>query len=158
MPEPSTRNKDSETKKPSASSFSHPASEGSFASRDKSLHRYVVLWYHMTEAEPYKPSDAVAVSPKPPQPSSPLGARGGTSERKSFRSGYEREKYRRQKLIAEIDGLTLENAQLRQDLSDLETMFDELKRLNAELAADLKQARQRSSAPCAPSLMGARHG
>jgi septal ring factor EnvC (AmiA/AmiB activator) len=81
---------------------------------------------------------------------------GGNPERKKFRSGYQREKFRRQKLYAELDDLRLENARLQQDLSDLETMFDELKRLNAELAADLKQARQRVPVPSFAGLMGHR--
>lgn len=54
--------------------------------------------------------DAIAVSPEPERVvATPSAIRSGTPERKSFRSGYAREKFRRQRLLAEIDDLRLEN-------------------------------------------------
>jgi hypothetical protein len=112
----------------------------------------------MTEAGTNKPDGNV--SPKPLQPSaSPSEGCRGTPERKSFRSGYAREKYRRQKLISEIDALTAENTQLKDDLALLEEMFQELKQLNEGLVSDLKQARQRPSGSSFTNvLMGAHRG
>jgi hypothetical protein len=110
-----------------------------------------------TEAKTPDPDGNVSAEPERVV-ASPSAAPSGTPERKSFRSGYVREKYRRQRLLAAIDDLKLENAQLRQDMADLEAMFSELKRLNSELAADLK-ARQRPSVSSFTNvLMGAHRG
>jgi hypothetical protein len=85
----------------------------------------------------------LTASPEPPQPSpSPSEGRGGTPERKRFRSGYQREKYRRERLYAELDDLRLENAQLRQELAELDEAFREVTKLNSDLAGDLRQARR----------------
>jgi FtsZ-binding cell division protein ZapB len=64
-----------------------------------------------------------------------------------------------QRLFAQLDDLKLENDQLRQELSELDGIFQELKKMNENLARDLRQARQRPSVPSfANVLMGARHG
>jgi hypothetical protein len=110
----------------------------------------------MTEAGTNKPSDG-NVSHEPPRPSfAPSEGRGGTP--KTFRSGYARQKNRLLRVLAENDDLRLEAARLREELSDLETMFDELKRLNAELAADLRQTRQHRVANLTSTLFGQSYG
>jgi chromosome segregation ATPase len=84
---------------------------------------------------------------------------GSSPERKSFRSGYAREKYRRQRLIAQVEALTAENTQLKDDLELLSSLFEELKDLNESLADDLRQAKKRpGTSHFANVLMGVRHG
>jgi hypothetical protein len=54
-------------------------------------------------------SDAVAVSQPPLDAGTPTASSGGTSPRTDkFRSGYQRAKFRLQRLYAEIDDLKLE--------------------------------------------------
>jgi hypothetical protein len=113
---------------------------------------------HMTTEAKTHVSEVVALSPKPPLAAAPAVGGGTSTDKKSFRSGYQREKYRRQRLYAELDDLKLENAQLRQDLTDLEAMFGEMKALNESLVDDLRQARPRTPVPSFAGLMGHRHG
>jgi hypothetical protein len=112
--------------------------------------------YMTTEAkEPT--SGTVAFSPEPaPTGSTPSPVGAGTPERKNFKSGYAREVARRKRLLAEIDDLKLENAQLRQELAELETAFQEVAKLNSDLAGDLRQALQRAPVPSFAGLMGNR--
>jgi hypothetical protein len=97
-----------------------------------------------------------SASSEPPLAATPSASGGGSPERKKFRSGYQREKFRRQRLYAELDDLRLENAQLRQELAELDAAFREVTKLNSDLAGDLRQARQGVPVPSFAGLMGHR--
>jgi hypothetical protein len=69
--------------------------------------------------------------PQPlPSDFAPFAEGSGTPSGKRFRSGYQRSKWRLQRLFAQLDDIKLENARLRLDISDLEAMFSEMKALN----------------------------
>jgi FtsZ-binding cell division protein ZapB len=63
-----------------------------------------------------------------------------------------------QRLYVELDDVKLENAQLRQELSTFEEVFRELKRLNEELAADLRQSRKQRVPSLTSALLGQAYG
>ena len=78
------------------------------------------------------------------------------------RSGYARLKSRHRHLIemheslqADFDGLLAKNQKLEAELAELDQAFGEITRLNAELAGELRRARQQRPAPSAFShLLG----
>jgi hypothetical protein len=104
------------------------------------------------------PSDGKNVS-QPPQPSSPLEGGGGTSEKKhhsGYRSGYQRSKARLHKLNADLEALQEQHQQLLLDHEELLAAFNEITRLNGELALELREARRRPTVPSFTNLMGHR--
>src|SRR5262245_46427878 len=82
--------------------------------------------------------------PQEPDQKAPIAGASGEVPKGRPRSGYARLRNRHHELIGVYERLQADHDELRALYEELRSAFDEIAHLNSQLAADLRQAKQRS--------------